>query len=242
MRRLAFWSSLPFVAPQALWIRKTASRFSDAAGPRQGCTGEGERKQLVAVGDSIIAGVGAPTLDLALVGQTAAALATRLGVAVEWRASGRTGQTSSGLIERQLRRLPDVDADFVIVSIGVNDLTRIETTRRFALNVERIAGELRARYPGAVIAFASLPPLGIFPLLPQPLRAVLGLRAKTFNQVLERTLTGIHNAVYVPVEFDFQPGTFADDGFHPSPSGYAIFGTVMADSLIAAESLDSRAA
>jgi lysophospholipase L1-like esterase len=48
---------------------------------------------LVGVGDSIIAGVGAPTLDDALVGQTARALADRLSAEFHWQAFGRTRKT-----------------------------------------------------------------------------------------------------------------------------------------------------
>ena len=238
MRRIAFWTLLPFLIPQALWVRKTAPRFSDAAGPPSGSVGQGSSKHLVAIGDSIIAGVGAPTLDRALVGQTATVLAERLGVSIAWRAFGRTGQTSTGLLHEQLAELPDVDAEFVIVSIGVNDVTRVETTRRYARNVSRIAEALTRRYPRARIGFSGLPPLGIFPLLPQPLRAALGLRATTFNQVLAEMLDSIPRAVYVPVEFDVESSQFADDGFHPSAEGYAVFGEVMADALLAAESPD----
>ncbi len=239
MRRIAFWTLLPFLIPQALWVRKTAPRFSDAAGPAYGSVGEGPSKHLVAIGDSIIAGVGAPTLDQALVGQTAAALAERLGASIDWRASGRTGQTSKGLLAGQLTELPDVDASFVIVSIGVNDVTRVETTRQFARNVRAIVDHLANRYPRARVAFAGLPPLGIFPLLPQPLRAALGLRAATFNETLEDLLRAEPRALYVPVEFDASDSSFADDGFHPSPDGYTAFGDVMAEALLAVESPDS---
>jgi len=240
MRRLAFWALLPFLIPQALWVRRTAPRFADAAGPRSGRVGEGTAKHLVAVGDSIIAGVGAPTLEQALVGQTARALAERLGVSVSWQSSGRTGQTSDGLLGKQLDALPDVDADYVIVSIGVNDVTRVERSRAFADNVRDIAERIRRCYPRAVVGFAGLPPLGVFPLLPQPLRAALGLRAGIFNRALDELLGNIAGAVFIPVEFEAGPDMFSDDGFHPSPSGYATFGSAVAEALVAAESPDSQ--
>ena len=242
MRRIAFWTLLPFLAPQALWVRKTAPRFSDASGPPNGSVGSGPRKQLVAVGDSIIAGVGAPTLSEALVGQSAKSLADQLGARVDWHALGQTGQTSTGLLSEQLEHLPDTHADFVIVSIGVNDVTRVVRTRTFIRNISRIAETLRERYPSAVIGFAGLPPLGVFPLLPQPLRAALGLRAATFNVELSALLQRKARAVYIPVSFDASPAMFSDDGFHPSPLGYAAFGETVAAELIAAETPNSAGA
>ncbi|MEO1244924.1 MAG: SGNH/GDSL hydrolase family protein [Pseudomonadota bacterium] len=234
--RLAFWTLLPFVIPQALWVRRTAPRFADAAGPAHGAVGHGAERRLLAVGDSIIAGVGAATLTEALVGQTAAALADKAGCRVTWRALGRTGATSSSLLERLAEILPAATFDDIIVSIGVNDVTRIETRQRFARQLERILDLLHTRYPGARIAFAGLPPLGIFPLLPQPLRAVLGLRADTLDRVLEEVLQKSAGTVHVPVEFEFRAEAFSDDGFHPSAASYAEFGASMAEALLCCES------
>ena len=113
MRRLLFWLCLPLVIPQALWVRRTAPRFADAAGPSQGQTGTGDPQTLLAVGDSIIAGVGADTLEQALVGQTALALSKVFNNRIAWHAVGTTGATSSRLIKDQLPALPSVSADFI---------------------------------------------------------------------------------------------------------------------------------
>ena len=239
MHRLLFWSVLPFVVPQALWVRKTAPRFADAAGPRIGCAGApdgaGSERRLIAIGDSIVAGVGAATLDEALVGRLAASLAERLGGEVRWQAFGVTGITSERLLTSLPDELPTGPADFVLLNIGVNDLTRITTTRRFLDNIRRLHGLFRKRYPDALVIINGLPPLGLFPLLPQPLRAVLGLRAKIFNRELAGAVAEMPGAVFVPVEFDARPDSFADDGFHPSPASYAIFGAAIAETVIAAD-------
>lgn len=241
MHRLLFWSILPLVVPQALWVRKTAPRFADASGPRAGCAEApdgavaGTERQLLAVGDSIIAGVGAATLDEALVGRLAAALAERLGVDVSWRAFGVTGINSERLLEALPDELPAGPADFVLLNVGVNDLTRMTRSRRFIGNIHGLHDLLRKRYPQALLVINGLPPLGLFPLLPQPLRAVLGLRARILNRELARTVAAMPGAVFVPLEFDAKPDSFADDGFHPSPASYAVFGAAVAETMVAAE-------
>ena len=238
MYRLLFWSCLPFVVPQALWVRKTAPRFADAAGPATGFVGasdsaESERR-LIAVGDSIVAGVGAPTLEEALVGRLASALAGRLASPVGWQAIGRTGTTSERLLALLPGELPSGPADVVLLNVGVNDLTRITTTRRFLANIHALYDLLRQRYPGALVAINGLPPLGLFPLLPQPLRAVLGLRAAIFNRELARAVAGMPGAVFVPVEFDAEPDSFADDGFHPSAVSYGLFAEHVMETILEA--------
>ncbi len=232
MRRIAFWTLLPFVVPQALWVRRTAPRFADAAGPASGAYGSGEERRLLAVGDSIIAGVGAATLANALVGRTAATLAERTACRVGWEALGRTGATSASLLRSLPEQLPEGPFDYLIVSVGVNDLTRIETRRVFRRQLEQLLALLRGRYPDARIAFAGVPPLGLFPLLPQPLRAVFGLRARSFDQVMRDVLQSAPAAVHVPVDFEFRPGAFSEDGFHPSEESYVEFGESMAEGLL----------
>ena len=239
MRRFAFWTLLPFVVPQALWVRKTAPRFADAAGPADGAFGSGSTRRLLAVGDSIIAGVGAATLSNALVGRTAAALAEQTACRVSWQALGQTGATSASLLRALPDRLPEGPVDYLIVSVGVNDLTRIETRQSFRQQLEQLLALLRERYPDARIAFAGLPPLGLFPLLPQPLRAVFGLRAQSFDLVMQEVLRTAPATVHVPVDFEFRPGAFSADGFHPSEESYVEFGASMAEGLM---SLDRQSA
>jgi lysophospholipase L1-like esterase len=232
LRRLLFWTCLPVLTPQALWVRRTAPRFADAEGPTSGSAGRGPGKRLVAIGDSIIAGVGAPTLRHALVGQTATQLADRLGATVHWQAFGRTGQRSRDLVTRQLPSLPETVADFVIVSMGVNDVTGLSTTKTYATHMRDALDGIRQRYPDARIAVAGLPPLGIFPLLPQPLRAFLGMRAAMLDDTLRGLVERMPGAAFVPVEFEFSPERFSADGFHPSPLGYREYGASMADALL----------
>jgi hypothetical protein len=76
-----------------------------------------------------------------------------------------------------------------------------------------------------------MPPLHGFPLLPQPLRAVFGMRARSFEYVT-RQLTDEHPFVrHVPVDFDPDPAKFAADGYHPSEESYQEFGRSMAEGL-----------
>ncbi|NNF16076.1 MAG: SGNH/GDSL hydrolase family protein, partial [Gammaproteobacteria bacterium] len=84
MNKLLFWLALPFLIPQALWVRRTAPRFAGADGRADGAVGEGPPVMLYAVGDSIIAGVGATDMSRALVAQTAEFLAAGLDARVQW--------------------------------------------------------------------------------------------------------------------------------------------------------------
>ncbi|MBU2675956.1 MAG: SGNH/GDSL hydrolase family protein [Gammaproteobacteria bacterium] len=225
---------LPLLLPQALYVRKNAPRFAPADGPSNGTLGYGKQARLLAIGDSIIAGVGATTLSNALVGQTATALATLLDGGVNWQALGVSGYSSEKVLNRLLPKLPETKFDYVILSVGVNDVTGLTTLRQWRRNLNFLLSRLQAHSPDAVIAVAGLPPLHGFPLLPQPLRAVFGMRGRTFDEELRKILEGLPNCVYAPLDFDPDPSQFAPDGYHPSEESYAVYGQHLADKLIKA--------
>jgi hypothetical protein len=168
---------VPFLLPQALYVRKTAPRFAPAGGPATGSAGSGNQIHLLAIGDSIIAGVGATELSKALVGRTAAAIAASLNCCVSWRAHGVSGYNSTKILNRLVPELPDVAADYIIVSVGVNDITGLTTLRKWRQNLSLLLDKLQAHSPNAVVAVAGMPPMHRFPLLPQPLWATFGMRS-----------------------------------------------------------------
>ncbi len=238
VKGLLFWVVFPFLVPQALYVRRTAPRFAPAGGPAQGSVGEGGRVRLLAVGDSIIAGVGASELPKALVGQTAAALAASRGCCVAWRALGVSGYDSARVLEQLVPDLSGDAFDYIIVSVGVNDITGLTSMRSWRRNLALLLRKLRAHSPGAVIAVAGMPPLHGFPLLPQPLRAAFGMRGKVFDNIAKKVIEEHPATVHVPVEFEADQARFAADGYHPSEQSYTEFGRHMAEGLLAAPSIE----
>jgi lysophospholipase L1-like esterase len=235
MKNLLFWIVFPFLVPQALYVRRTAPRFAPAGGPSEGLVGDGKQVRLLAIGDSIIAGVGASELSRALVGQTATALASSQNCCVSWYALGASGYDSGKILERLVPELPGIVFDYIIVSVGVNDITGLTTVRKWRENLSLILGKLQAHSPNAVIAVAGMPPMHRFPLLPQPLRAVFGMRARSFDQVARKVVDNHKKSLHVPIDFKPDPDKFAPDGYHPSVESYEDFGCKMAEGLIALE-------
>jgi len=242
-RDLLFWSLFAPLVPQALWVRKTARRFPPADGESAGEAGQGDRTiRLLAIGDSIIAGVGARTLDNALVGQAASSLARIAGARVTWAAEGSSGVTSRHITTRMLPRMienaDDSPFDAILISAGVNDVISLHTVGRWRRDLEELLQSLSNRWPEAVIAFSGLPPMNHFPALPQPLRAVFGLRARQFDAVLRERSTTFANVLHIPLAFEARPGSFSEDGFHPSESSYAAFGALAAKAIFQARPED----
>ena len=230
--RAAFWTLLPLAAPQALWVRRRALRLPAAAGPREGAVGSGPMLRLVAVGDSIIAGVGAATADRGLTGRFAEALAAGAGRTVHWRSYGESGETGRDTAARLRALPPDTQAraeTLVLISTGVNHVTGLDRSERWLAAVEAVIEAAEARLPGAGLVFLGLPEFDAFPLLPQPLRGLMALRGRHFDRLLARRLSRHPRALHVPVHIPRDAALFCEDGFHPSEEGYGLLGQGMAD-------------
>lgn len=231
IKRLAFWTMFPLVLPQALLVKKSAPRFAGASGNNHGVTGSGDRCRLLAIGDSVVAGVGTGALVNALVGKTANAISSRFHVCVEWTALGKIGATSGDVSDKLLPRIPAEKFDVIVVSVGVNDVTGLKRSATFRKHLRELLTGLHEHSPNAQIAVLGVPPMGGFPLLPRPLRWILGLRAKTFDHIINQVASELPGAYYVPLEFEPDPSKFAPDGYHPSESSCADLGELLAESL-----------
>lgn len=217
LRSLLFWTALPVIALQGLWLRRHARRAPEAAGARCGEVGAGPSMRLLALGDSITVGVGLERLDQALPAQLAGALSARLGRCVRWQTGGRNGATTRALLT-QVEAHGELldDCDLLLLSIGVNDTTGLRARRSVAADLGRALDRVHARRPGLPVVLAGLPPLDAFPLLPGPLRQLMGLRARQIDAVLgavARLREGVH---HVAMPLAPAAGQFASDGFHPN--------------------------
>ena len=232
LKRIAFWSLLPFVIPQALHVRRTAPHFAGAKGDSFGEVGKGAPISLLAIGDSIIAGVGASTYDKALVGTTSRAISDLTNKSVRWHAIGQIGATSQKVQKRLFHRVKEENYDVIVVSVGVNDVTALVRSHHWRKHLAALIDKLHDRSPKAVMAIAGIPPLWGFPLLPAPLKYILGIRAKTFDRIIREVANQRAYAIHVPLDFKPEAHKFSKDGYHPSESSYQEFGEAVAHEVV----------
>ncbi len=229
LRRLLFWSGLPLAAPQGLLLRRDAPRFPAAAGADHGVVGNGPPMRLLALGDSVIAGVGAEVTEAALPARFAAELGARLDRTVHWRALGKVGATASYVKHRLLPQLGTGDVDIVLLSVGVNDVTSVRTRAAFRRDLLGVLLALQGHSPRCRVVLAGLPALHGFPRLPQPLRFLFGQRARSFDMVMQQVAQHRPTVLHVPSAQVLQPWQFAADGFHPNAGSYAQWAAELAE-------------
>lgn len=217
-KRSLFWMLMPLAAPQGLAARRRAPRFAPASGPKTGRAGDAESGplRLLAIGDSIIEGVGCSTLEEAFAGQFAAHLALATGSCVDWQALGKTGACAAEIAAALLPQVQDRSLDIIVISVGVNDVSGLKRSAGFRRDVAALLDGLRERAPNALIVLCGMPQMQRFPLLPQPLRWLAGLRAQTFDAISAQLASERPGAHHEPTAYHPAPHEFAADGYHPN--------------------------
>ncbi|MEO1106926.1 MAG: SGNH/GDSL hydrolase family protein [Pseudomonadota bacterium] len=209
----------PVLALQGLAVRRRVQMLPEPAGPRQGQIGRGPRLRLLITGDSSAAGVGAGRQDQALSGHLLHHLSKRH--AVEWRLEATTGHTTQDTLNRLSQLGGTYDA--VITALGVNDVTRGVTLKRFIERQTQLATLLTQKFGARRVVVTAVPQMNRFPALPQPLAWVLGQQSARLDQGLQQVVAVHPQLRHLKLDLPDDHALVAPDGYHPSPKTYAIW-------------------
>jgi lysophospholipase L1-like esterase len=218
----------PVLVAQAVRTRRRAPVLPEPAGPRHGRVGQGDAElRLLIAGDSSAAGVGVAHQDQALAGHLSRALHRHSARPVRWELHARSGLTTQQVFAL-LRTAEPPPADVAVVLSGVNDVIDLVPTRRAvqqrAALADWLLGEGRVRH----VVFAPLPPVHRFPLLPEPLRRVMGDDARRHDAALGRWAASRGDVSHIAIDMNLEPEAMAEDGFHPGEPVYRICGEALA--------------
>lgn len=184
----------------------------------------GNPVDLLLLGDSIAAGLGAETPKHTLGAQLAKRVAKRTERAVRLHTAAIVGSETS-MLRAQLAGLPaGYVADVAVIVVGGNDVThRVRTAaskRQLAEAVESLQQQ------GTAVVVGTCPDLGALSAVPQPLRTLAGLASRQLAAAQRDVATelgarAVSLAEVVGPFFVAQPDEmFAIDRFHPSGAGY----------------------
>lgn len=224
-----FVVTAPVLAAQGYELRRRAVRLPGCPPPHEGVApGAGPALRLIVLGESTAAGVGAACHAEGLTGQTAAALAERTGRAVAWRVVGRPGERARRARRELVPLLAGDRADLVALALGVNDVLRLTPPALWLHEMAALVRDIRGQVGDAPVLVAGLPQIDHFPLLPMPLRGVLGRRAAWMDRLLATLPQRVAGVYYCRTQTP-PPFMFAPDGFHPNAVGYAAWGGMLAE-------------
>lgn len=226
---LKWWIITLLCWPLLLWqgkrVQKQVLRLPEAAGRRSGMLGSGEPVRLLICGDSAAAGVGIAEQQQAFAGQLVGLLAKQHQV--NWLLAAKSGVDSAGL-NALLQQLYDhhnavYRLDIVVVSIGVNDVTALNSKTAFRKQINALLGRFATDFTDPYVVFNAIPPMQHFSALSSPLNVWLGLKAALLNKVLADEIEKWPKAKIIYTEQPLTDNMLAADGFHPSEAGSIVW-------------------
>lgn len=171
--------------------------------------------KLLGLGDSVIAGVGLASTESTITARLAERLNQHLGRAIDWRILGKDGAKIIDT-QRMLAATESEAFDWIMVSVGVNDVTGLTSLVKWQQGLLGLISDIRVRSSNANVVFLQLPPMGRFEMIPQPLRGVLGIRAAMLRKVLIWIVEAHRGVWMIDPAGLFDPAYMAEDGYHPN--------------------------
>jgi len=184
----------------------------------------GDPVDLLLLGDSIAAGLGAGHRRDTLGARLAKGVAREAGRPVRLRTAAVVGSESSALAG-QLSALPEgYRADVAVIVVGGNDVTHRVPVARAAAQLEEAIDALRV--VGTPVVVGTCPDLGTLRAVPQPLRTLASRASRQLAAAQARAarragarVVGLARAVG-PIFAARPDEMFSIDRFHPSALGY----------------------
>lgn len=228
---------VPALLIQGYRVKKNTLRLSEPQGIRQGTMGKGKPLSILILGDSAAAGVGVEHQQDALLGSLLHEL--KQDFEISYQLEAKTGDTTVQVLERT-QLLEKQHFDVVISSVGVNDVTKLTSPKKWIQLQQQFYTEIENKFSPQLILVTSVPPMNLFPALPNPLGWLFGQYSSAMNQKLANFIQNKplqQDATrYQLIQFDLAHFKalnlqMAKDGFHPSKEIYQIWAGEIANKI-----------
>lgn len=222
---------------EARAARNRVERFTPVDDPPTGNgiwgSGTGEPIVLAIMGDSSAVGLGVDDVTETPGVLVAAGLSRLSGRPVRLTRVAISGAESRHLDQQVTDVLPE-EPDVAVIMIGANDVTA-RTDPKVA-TAYLAAAVRRLRRAGVQVVVATCPDLGTVRPIPQPLRSIARhwSRDMAAAQIVAVVQAGGRTVALGSVlgpTFAHYSELWSDDGFHPSPAGYAAAASVVLPSV-----------
>ncbi len=119
-------------------------------------------------------------------------------------------------------QIPDGKFDYVMLALCGNEVLKLRSPRVFRRDLTALLAILRARYENVTIFLTNAPAVRLSPVLPQPIRFLLGQLSALHDANAREFTPSIPRVYYFHQPTSVPPDFFAD-GLHPSEKGYTVW-------------------
>lgn len=176
-----------------------------------------DNPNLLIIGESTAAGVGASHTDTTFAAQMAASAETGNIYNI-----GKNGLKASGLNARFQKHKNTIPQSFdsCIILIGANDCFQFTPPSKFNTGLEQFITEFIKSSSCKNIIIPLIPPVHQFPAIPRIIRFFLGFHRKVLGLEVKQIALRLPEVTFIDQNEYYEPAFFAEDGIHPSDLGY----------------------
>ena len=234
---------LPILYFQGRRIRSSIPDLPEAIGiDGKSIRSEYLRKPLniLAIGESTIAGVGVKTHQEGFTGTFANEISKALKCQVNWKVYAKSGYTAMDVQNNILPRIKEQNIDMIIIGLGANDTFKLNRPSKWKHEVKELIKTLKNTFPKAIIIFCNMPPIKDFPAFTPLIKFIMGNLIEVLGNELKKVVSEFQNVYYFGEKISLNSWTqkfnlnykkedFFSDGIHPSKLAYQIWAKDMAN-------------
>ncbi len=234
--------TLPYAIPlrrQAKKIIASVPKLPEAP-DRRGIVGmhQGEVFDVIFLGESTMAGVGASSHEAGFAGAFSTALSESLHQKVRWSVYARSGYTLKKTNQKLLPLITEKTCHLVVIGIGANDAFAMISPMEWEQQLKQFVFEIGKRFEKTPILFANMPPLHEFPAFTPLMRKIghnrIMLMSKQLRRFIDKFPHVFFNDQQISMREFLQAGEVAGyaDGIHPNEAAYQAWARHMVDFLL----------
>ncbi len=232
---------LPILYFQGQKIRKNIPELPEATDVEGVSAAESDESfQMLAIGESTIAGVGASTHETGFTGTLARELSAQISANVSWKVYAKSGYTAKCVNQKIIPEIKEQTADLIVIGLGGNDSFKLSTPKRWNKDVRALIDKIRSTYPTTPIVFTNMPPIKEFTAFTGTFKFVIGNLVILLGEELEKVVKDYDNVFYNAKALEYQdlinrmnldatPEDFFSDGVHPSELAYQVWAKDVAE-------------
>ena len=226
---------IPIMYFQGKKIKKNIPDLPEATG-NEGVAGDGKSIfNLLTMGESTIAGVGAREHKDGITGALAAYLAQHSNYEIHWKVNAKSGYAVSDVVEKLVPNEEGFEPDLIVIGLGANDAFEFNSPKKWRIGIENLIEQLHLKFPNSPIVFLNMPPIHAFPAFPKSLRLVLGNLVDLLGNELELISKKYGFVFYFKDKILFKDwlpkiesansvSDLFSDGVHPAEVTYQLWG------------------
>jgi lysophospholipase L1-like esterase len=241
---------LPLMYFQGKNIRKNVSQLPEAKNPI-GYVNGGFNKtiNILSIGESTIAGVGADFHKNGFTGTLATTLSTALKSNINWRVYAKSGYTVKQVCTKIIPKIEETSVDIIVIGMGGNDAFTLNSPKKWISDINQLIDLLQHKHPKTPIFFTNMPPIKEFPAFTKTIKFVIGNLVEILGKELNKNIKNKENVFYNDEiitlkkwsrkhsENDSNPKIYFSDGVHPSLLTYQIWGKEIGEFIVSTKKI-----